>query len=313
MHTFHPSPILFSFGPFSVHWYGLFMLAGVAAGYAIARRTFAWARVSPSVLDRLVTALILGGFIGARLYHVLNVFGYYWSHPLDVFAVWKGGLAIHGALLGGLIALWWFVGKRTHPVPICRDIPLKRGFRTVESPPTEGWPQAGVGGARERLCTCLLITDLLAPSVALGQAIGRWGNYFRQELYGLPTDLPWGIPIDAAHRLSDFTQYKYFHPVFLYESVWLIIVCIILLVILSGVMRSRTESKDLRRMPVGRIFFLYLILAGLGRFFIEFLRIDPMPLVYGVRLQQLVSIILIMVGFGGIVWMRHLARGGEDN
>ncbi len=319
LHTYLPSPILISFGPFSVHWYGLFMFAGIAAGYAIARRNFSRAHLTVALLNDLFTSLVLGGFVGARLYHVVNEFGYYWSHTLEIFAVWRGGLAIHGALLAGVIVIWFFIRKHND---VCNNVihdSQREGYK-LQDTITRKNPVTNIQRPSLFLIPCFLfLADLLAPSVALGQAIGRWGNYFRQELYGLPTSLPWGIPIDAANRLPDYTQYVYYHPVFLYESVWLIVIFLVLLFIVRRQWRPSQPSLAKGRISVsppyeggaregvsfGRIFFLYLILAGLGRFFIEFLRIDPMPFIYGIRLQQLVSVVLIMIGIAGLELQRH--------
>src|SRR3989338_204216 len=329
LHTFHPPPILFSFGPFSIHWYGLFMMLGIAAGYAIARRNFSSAHLPVTVLNDLFIYLVLCGFVGARLYHVLNELPLYWEHPLWIFAIWRGGLAIHGALLAGVIVIWFFIRKHSDVYDKVINNSHREGCK-LQDTITRKIPITNIQRPRLFLISYFLfLADLLAPSVALGQAIGRWGNYFRQELFGPPTNLPWGIPIDAAHRLSDFMQYEYFHPVFLYESVWLFIVCIVLLGMLHAVIPGLTrdpERKNKNRFSLrfwipacagmtvkkyrpGLVFFLYLILAGLGRFFIEFLRIDPMPLIFGIRLQQLVSLLLMGVGFSGIVLLyRKLNR-----
>ncbi|MEW6611034.1 MAG: prolipoprotein diacylglyceryl transferase [Patescibacteria group bacterium] len=290
LHTYLPSQILISFGPFAIHWYGLCMVLGIAAGWYVARFTFRRARVPAAFLDELVASLVISGFLGARLYHVVNEFGYYWAHPLDVFAVWRGGLAIHGALIGGLMVLCWFV--HTHQMEI-KQLVISFSSRIG--------PWLKVSGI-------LWFADLLSPSLALGQAIGRWGNYFRQELYGLPTSLPWGIPITLENRLPGYERFEYFHPVFFYESLWLTLTTIILLIVIRRLVSPPNKGENKREdvYPVGLIFFLYLILAGLGRFFIEFLRIDPMPLIFGVRLQQLVSAIVIIVGSGGIVWLLRL-------
>ncbi len=319
LHSYIPSPIIFSLGPFSVHWYGLFMLAGIAAGYAIARRNFSRAHLPVTVLNDLFTYLVLGGFVGARLYHVVNELPLYWEHPLWVFAVWRGGLAIHGALLVGVIVIWFFIRKHND---LCNNVihdSQREGYKLHDTI-TRKNPVSNIQRPSLFLVSCFLfLADLLAPSVALGQAIGRWGNYFRQELYGLPTDLPWGIPIDAANRLPDYTQYEYFHPVFLYESVWLIVIFLVLLSVVRHQWRPSPPSLSKEGALVsppyeggaregvsfGRIFFLYLILAGTGRFFIEFLRIDPMPLIFGIRLQQLVSIVIIIIGIAGLELQRH--------
>ena len=139
---------------------------------------------------------------------------------------------------------------------------------------------------------------MLAPGLALGQAIGRWGNYFNQELYGAPTLLPWGIPIDLASRVPGYEGYLYFHPAFLYESLWLFGVALILFFLLTRWARQEPFIE-------GCVFFLFLALAGIGRFGVEFLRIDAMPYLFGVRLQQLVSALSVALGIFGMLWVRR--------
>jgi len=321
LHTFHPSPVLAAFGPLAIHWYGLLLVVGGVAAYLVSRKLFAKAGVALALLDELLFPLIVAGFVGARAYHVVNEWWYYWQRPLEVFAVWRGGLAIHGALIGGLVALVWFI--RNNPKVVTgRDLSLQ----------------------------FLYLADLLAPGFALGQAIGRWGNYFNQELYGLPTGVSWGIPIELLKRVAGFEQYNFFHPTFLYESAWLFVVFIILFGLLRyrlrppqflGVHWTPVASRPLqiaregtieRYLPLtrfaqararrgeakarrakgeregvspGRVFFLYLILAGLGRFVMEFFRIDAMPLVAGIRLQQLVSALLVVMGMCGWWWINQ--------
>ncbi len=276
-HTYHPSSILVAFGPFAVHWYGLFLVVGGIAAYLVSRKLFAKAGVASTLLDELLSPLIVAGFAGARAYHVINEWWYYWQRPLEIFAIWRGGLAIHGALIGGMVALVWFI--RNNPKVVAgRGLSLK----------------------------FLYLTDLLVPGLALGQAIGRWGNYFNQELYGLPTGVPWGIPIELSKRVAGFEQYYFFHPTFLYESAWLFVVFIILFTVLhqysSPLNKGENEREGTSHLR-GRVFFLYLILAGLGRFVMEFFRIDVMPLIAGIRLQQLVSLVLITAGVAGILWI----------
>ena len=168
-HTYHPSPLLITFGPLAVHWYGLLLVAGGVAAYFVSRRTFVWAGVPRALLDELLTPLTLAGFAGARLYHVANELPFYFAHPFAVFAVWRGGLAIHGALIGGGLALYWFIKHNNKTI---------QPFSRISS-----W-------LHDYTITWLFFADLLVPGLAIAQAIGRWGNYFNQELYGRPTDLP---------------------------------------------------------------------------------------------------------------------------
>ena len=297
LHTFEPSPILASIGPLTLYWYGLFYAISIVLGYLIVRwslikrikyqtRTLpSSSQVSNSMeLDtKLLNELpdfafwfVIVGLAGARLYHVLNEWSYYWAHPLQIFAIWNGGLAIHGALIGGLIFLWFYSRKlmasseqRAAPlIPTTTHYPL----------PTTHY---------------LFLLDLLAPAVLLGQAIGRWGNYFNQELFGYPTSLPWGIPISPANRPPEFADATYFHPTFLYESLWDLVGFIMLCALLKLFINKSLMGK-------GYLFGVYLIFMSTGRILIEFMRIDKVPIILALRLPMIFSVIAIIIG-GGFV------------
>ncbi|MBI3956467.1 MAG: prolipoprotein diacylglyceryl transferase [Candidatus Kerfeldbacteria bacterium] len=250
LHTFHPSPLLATVGPFVIRWYGLTLALGALAGFLTLRqlgRKIGW---TPDAVTVLFVSLLAAGVLGARLYHVLNEPAYYAAHPLDILQVWRGGLAIHGGLIAGVLTLVLF----------------SRRWQT-------------------RL---LRLTDIVVPAVAIGQAIGRWGNYFNQELFGQATGLPWGIPIDPANRPPGFETVEFFHPTFLYESLWLVAVFLFL------------RLLHRRRAAAGAVTFAYLGLAALGRLGTELLRIDDTPLLLGIRLPLLVSGTLMIVGLAGL-------------
>ena len=139
----------------------------------------------------------------------------------------------------------------------------------------------------------LWLADLLSPAILLGQAIGRWGNYFNQELFGYPTTLPWGIPISPANRPPEFEQFTYFHPTFLYESLWDFVGAIILIIWLS---RWRHYKLQATSYKPGLIFPIYLIWMSFGRISIEFFRINTSPLVFGWKLSVLMSMIFVLIG-----------------
>lgn len=240
LQTFHPSSVLFTVGGFPIRWYAVLMAAAVAAAWFVARRTTR-DRLSTDQLADLGFWVVLFGFIGARLYHVLNEPAYYWAHPLEIAAVWNGGLAIHGAFLGGALAAWVW--------------------------------------ARRRNVALLWILDRIAPGVALGQAIGRWGNYFNQELFGHPTALPWGIPIDPNQRPPGFERFEYFHPTFLYESLG----DLLLFSALWYLGRRWAKRRD------GALTLVFLAGTAAVRLATEFLRIDRVPILFGVRLPLLAS------------------------
>jgi prolipoprotein diacylglyceryl transferase len=208
------------------------------------------------------------GIVGGRLYHVITDNGLYFGHgrnPVAALYIWQGGLGIWGAIALGAVGA--YIGAR------------REGVRF---PP---------------------LADALAPGIVLAQAVGRWGNYFNQELFGRPTTLPWGLKIDAAHRPSGYEQYATFQPTFLYESIW--DVGVALLVIWA----------DRRfRLGHGRAFALYVAAYCAGRGWIEYLRIDPVEAndVFGLRLNVWTSIVLFTLSVAYIVWSSRSRPGRED-
>ena len=249
LHNFQPQSIIFSLGPLNFYWYGFFISLGITAGLIIGLKLARRYQISSDLIWELLFWLLPSGFVGARLYHGLINWQYYLAKPLEIFKFWHGGLAIHGAVFGSLLALIVFAKKN------------KISF----------WQLA----------------DILAPALALGQAIGRWGNYFNQELFGRPTNLPWGIPIELANRPLDYLNFSYFHPTFLYESLLNFLIFLILLKIHS------LKLKGKLKIPTGHIFLIYLILYSVVRFSLEFVRIDEVSLIWGIKLAQLVSLLII--------------------
>ena len=245
LHYFQPQPILFTLGPITVRWYGLLIALALLICILVAVWLGKKRNLEANQIYDLALGAAIGGIAGARLYDVFFIaWDYYHDHLLDIFKIWQGGLAIHGAVIGGLAVLLIFT--------LYKKIFL------------------------------LSFLDLFVV-LPLGQAIGRWGNYFNQELFGRPTNLPWGIPIDPANRPPQYPDQQYFHPTFLYESVLNLILFVILLIIFKKTPRP------------GVIFCLYLIGYGLIRIFTEFIRIDETTLIFGVRLPQVVSGAVIIV------------------
>jgi len=267
-HNFYPQPILFSLGPVHIYWYGLFMVIAIAAGLLVASRLArSYALKADLVLD-LAFWLIIFGLIGARLYDVALNIPYYLAKPWDILKIWQGGLAIHGAILAGLIVVYVLAKKN------------KVSFWRL--------------GA------------LMVPGLALGQAIGRWGNYFNQELFGRPSNLPWAIPIATLNRPEAYASYSYFQPTFLYES----LLCLIIFLILILLNRQAVKKNKLTE----RFFIwssaLYVILYSIVRFLLEFIKIDPTPELIGLRLPQVVSLLLILISIFVLIFNPH-ARGQE--
>lgn len=235
------------------HLYGLLIALGVLAGFWSAGKmrkklseNRAWLR-SVEVWDGLWWVLI-PAVVGARIYHVIDLWDYYRKNLTLIPAVWTGGLGIFGAIIGGLVGLWFFT--------------------------------------RLRQFSFLTMLDLVGFGLPVGQAIGRWGNFFNQELYGRPTDLPWGIAIDLENRLVGFKEFTYFHPLFLYESLWSLLVFGILVLI------WRVKGNKLIS---GTYFSIYLVLSGVGRFWLEGLRIQAWEIA-GIRVAQIMSISFIIIG-----------------
>jgi phosphatidylglycerol---prolipoprotein diacylglyceryl transferase len=254
------SPIIFEAGPFALRYYGLCIALGIAAGTWLTSRELARKGYDPALaLDALFFTVPLG-FIGARAYHVATDYDLYAGDPIPgVFAVWNGGLGIYGAVIGGFIGVLIF--------------------------------------ARVRGISPLDFADAAAPGLILAQAIGRWGNYFNQELFGRPSNLPWAIEIAPENRPVDFADATAFHPTFLYESIWDVLVCLALLWV---------ARRFADRLKSGDILLLYVSLYSVGRFFVEALRVDPAFLIGNFRGNLFVASVLALT-FALIFFLRHSA------
>ena len=245
MLNFTPSSILLEIGPLRIHWYGLIIVFAVLVAVFIVDKLARKKDYNIKKLDSLYFYVIVFGLIGARVYEVLFFnWHYYKFHLLDIFKIWQGGLAIQGVILFGIIAIYVYCKKN------------KLNF--------------------------LKYTDIFTIGLILGQAIGRWGNFFNQELFGRISDLPWAIYIERTMNFH--------HPVFLYESLLNFALFFILLKLFK------------RRHFNGMVTFVYLGGYSLIRFFMEFIRIDKVPIVFGVRLPQLISFLVIIAVVILIFW-----------
>ena len=258
-------PVAFRIGTIAVKWYGIIVTSGVFIGaWSVAREARRRGYDPDHVWNGLTLALILG-VIGARLYHVLTPppsMGdplYYFHHPLEIFYIRRGGMGIYGAIAGGVLAIALYARRAS----------------------LDPW----------------VWLDLGAPGLALGQAIGRWGNFFNQELYGRPTDLPWAVFIEPAYRLPGYAQFERYHPTFLYESLWNLMTFIVLLVV------ARRYAEKLLR---GEIVGLYVILYSTGRILTEFVRLDS-PTWWGVPIAQILAGAFILLTAAGLVYRRRRA------
>lgn len=251
-----PGPDIFRIGPIVVRWYGLLIASAVLIGVTLSQYLAKRRGVNPELLADLAIWLVIGAIPCARLYYVVFQWQQYAQYPWwYVFAIWQGGIAIHGAIIGGTIATLLF--------------------------------------ARSRKISFWQLSDLVAPSLILGQAIGRWGNFFNGEAYGRATDLPWKLAIFDEIRNSQGEVVEifrgYFHPTFLYESLWNIGVFILLLSLFFW------GLKNSNRLKTGTITAVYLIAYSLGRVWIEWLRTDSLML-GPLRIAQIVSLIAIALG-----------------
>ena len=275
-----PGEILFNLGFLKIRWYGFLISISVLIGLFISKKLAKSRNINPDYISEILPSLIISSIIGARIYYVLLEWRQYsgnkfftsfelFNNSIQIpsfLAIWEGGIAIHGGLIGGLLSVFFFCKSK--------KILLKT------------------------------FIDILVPSIILGQSIGRWGNFFNNEAFGVPTNLPWKLFIPIQNRPIEFINFEFFHPTFLYESVWNLIVFIILMAIFNK--QTKTNS-----IPPGFISCLYLISYSFGRFWIENLRTDPLCIggfppfcSGGIRMAQFVSIFLFSSGFIGIFFLR---------
>ena len=260
-----PSSSTLELGPLSIHFYGLTLLVAIAAAVAISG--IRWTRRGGDwdLIFRVAVWGVAFGIVGARLYHVVTSWNELPDEWWGPFAIWKGGLGVWGGIgLGCVVGA--IVAKRS-------------------------------GASVARLADCV------APALLVAQAIGRFGNWWNQELFGKPTDLPWGLEIDPVNRPIEFVDRATFHPTFLYEALWCLAAAGVLLLI---------ERRFRGRIRPGGLFALYVLLYSIGRLWIETLRIDPSHEIGGIRLNVFVAaaaIVLSAVFF--VVWQRGWKRGSN--
>ena len=258
-HYFLPQPILLRIGPLTIYWYGFLIFLAFWLGFFISLKLAKYRNIKKEIIFDLAFLLFIFGLIGARLYHVFSEFNYYWQNPLEILFFWQGGLGIYGTILAGFLVLIFYTKT-------------KKSFSTF---------QAYAIFFNKFFLTLL---DIFSPGLALGLAIGRWGNYFNQEIYGLPSNSFFRIPIAPENRLPGFENFQFFQPLFFYESIFCFFVFLFL------ILRFKKSQS-------GIIFFSFLIFYSVFRFFIEFLRIDPQPIIFGLRLGQAFSLLIFIFAF----------------
>jgi prolipoprotein diacylglyceryl transferase len=242
-------------GPIPLRAYAMFIVLGIIVAVVLGNKRYEARGGRPGVITDIAIWAVPFGIVGGRLYHVLSDWQIYFGAEgrgfAAAFRIWDGGLGIWGAVLLGAVGAW--IGARRSGVVL---------------PP---------------------IADAIAPGIALAQAIGRLGNYFNQELFGSPTTLPWGLEISPANRPAGYAEYATFHPTFLYESLWLVALALVVI------------WADRRfNLGHGRAFALYVLLYTVGRVWIEALRIDSANHILGVRLNVWTS---ILVGLGALAYL----------
>lgn len=263
-------------GPLKIYFYGIIIMFGVLAAVWVAiKEAERREQDSENVWD-IVPWLLILGIVGARLWHVFTPSQsmgvgpeYYFSHPLEILNTRNGGLGIPGAVIGGLLALLIYTKRK--------------GLNFLT------W------------------ADIIVPGLALAQAIGRWGNFFNQELYGPPSDLPWAIFIDPAHRLAGYEEFTHFHPMFLYESIWNLFNFFLLMFL--------GRAKEDKLLP-GDLLYIYLIIYPIGRFLLEFIRLDA-SYIGGININQIIMACVAvfatwMLIFNHIRAKRNAVEGEDD-
>ena len=279
-----PGDTFLNLGFLTIRWYGLLISISVVIGLFISKKLAKSRNINPQYISDILPSLIISSIIGARAYYVIfewrqysgnNFFTFFnlFNNEIQIpsfLAIWQGGLAIHGGLIGGFLSILFFCKSK--------NIHLKT------------------------------FVDILIPSIILGQSIGRWGNFFNNEAFGTPTNLPWKLYIPLRYRPEIFSSQDYFHPTFLYESVWNILVFGILIFLFK-----RSNRKELK-LPPGSLSCIYLIAYSIGRFWIEALRTDPLCLGGvppfcdgGLRVAQLLSLLLMSSGLLG-VWRIYISK-----
>lgn len=247
----------FELGPLDVHFYGILIAFGAYLALQWTVKRYERMDGDPALAERAALAAILFGFLGARIGYVIPRLDRFLDDPLSMLAIWEGGLALFGGLTAGTLAV---------------ILVTRRG-----------------GGDVARMA------DAVAPGLPLAQAIGRWGNYFNEELYGRPTDLPWALEVDAIPgRIRDaYPDASTFHPTFLYESLWNAVLVVLLV---------RLDRRG--TLPRGALILVYAVGYGLGRFLTELLRIDTVERYAGLSRNNWLALLLIVIGVAGLLRLR---------
>lgn len=259
-------------GPLKIHWYGFLIAIGAVLGFLVVLYFAKKYKLKKDHVYNLAFWVIIFGLIGDRLYYVFYAWEYYSHNLLDIFKIWQGGLAIHGAMIAGIIVIYLYAKKHK----------LNPWF----------------------------LADLAVIALPLAMAFGRWGNYFNMELFGSPTDLPWGIFIAEEKRPTEFFYNTHFHPTFLYESIANLLIFLVLFICHFIKSNKNTFDKykgagpepEQVRYGAGNIVLTYFILYSIVRFSNEFLRLDWSPYFLGLRWAQFTSLVILFICFIIIIY-----------
>lgn len=260
-----PTTSTLSIGPLTIHFYALCIITGIAVAIWLGRWRYANLGGNPDEVSEVAIWAVPFGIIGGRIYHVISSPQQYFGedgNPVDALRIWQGGLGIWGAISLGAIGAYVYFKTHTTTLSFAK------------------------------------LLDSLAPGVIIAQAIGRIGNYFNQEVFGKPTTLPWALEIEAKNRPVGYEEFATFHPTFLYELLWCLIIAL-LLIKLPGFLNSISRNP-------GDIFALYIAGYTAGRFWIEALRIDEANYILGLRLNIWVSIIVFA---SAVIYLYRSKRG----
>lgn len=252
-------PVAISFGPIEIYWYGIIIALAMLLGISLATKEAQKMRLEEDTMIDMALWAIPIGFIGARLYYVLFKWEYYLQNPNEIIAIWNGGIAIYGGLIAGGLAVYWF--------------------------------------ARRKNISLALLLDLLAPSVLLAQSIGRWGNFINQEAHGGAVSRQFLEALYLPEFIIEQMNINgtYYHPTFLYESLWSLLGFILLIIL-------RNQKGLLRR---GEVALSYVIWYSFGRFFIEDMRTDSLWIGDIMRVSQMLSLVLFISAIILLVYRRR--------
>jgi prolipoprotein diacylglyceryl transferase len=245
-------------GPLSIHYYGVLIGVGALLAIALGRRRYAALGGDPDLIDRVGVVAVLAGLLGARLAYVSTHFSDFIERPWAVLFLWEGGLAFFGGLALGVAVGLWYARRLGMPLPAT--------------------------------------LDAIVPGIPLAQAIGRWGNYFNQELYGTPTTVPWALEVELERRLPQYREFATFHPTFLYES--LLNLCLVGVLLWMG---RRTRLRQ------GSIVWGYLAGYGFVRFWVELIRTDTTFRLLGLSRNNWVALLAFILGLVGLRWWQRRA------